>query len=155
MTISQSDLKECFSLFATGVMIASTNVEGRNYGLTINSFSSVSLEPPLCLFSIGNESFNLDYFKQTKSYALNILSASQQELARNFAGRDHVAKWQNANFKMSQNNNPIFAGVSGYIECVNHQIIEAGDHHIFIGDIVNCVQESDETGLLYYKGQFC
>lgn len=155
MTINQSDLKECFSLYATGVMIATTNVEGDNYGLTINSFTSVSLDPALCLFSIGNNSFNLDYFKKTESYVFNILSASQLDLAKDFAGRDHGQKWQNSNFKMSKNNNPIFTGVSGYIECTNHQIIEAGDHHMFLGEVVSCSKENEETGLIYYKGQFC
>ncbi len=155
MTINHQDLKECFSLFATGVMIASTNVDGKNYGLTINSFSSVSLDPPLCLFSIGKESFNLEYFRKSRSYALNILSVSQEGLARDFASHNHEEKWQNNLFKASKNNNPIFAGVSGYIECANHQIIEAGDHYIFLGEVITCEKLNDEEGLVYYKSEFC
>ena len=155
MKIDHQNLKECFSLFATGVMIATTNIEGKNYGLTINSFSSVSLDPALCLFSIGKDSFNLEYFRRSTSFALNILSASQTSLAKDFASQDYVKKWQNSSFELSQNNNPIFSGINGYIECSNHQIIEAGDHYIFLGKIVDCAKLSDEDGLIYYKHQFC
>ncbi len=149
------DLKECFSLFATGVMIAATNVDGKNYGLTINSFSSVSLSPPLLLFSIGNGAYNLDYFKNSDSYILNILNVSQLDLAKKFAGHDHDSKWDGEQFNLTKNGNPIFHGSNAYLECAHHQIVEAGDHHIFIGQVVNFAKIRDEDGLLYYKGEFC
>lgn len=154
MTINQKDLRESFSLFATGVMVATTNVDGQNYGLTINSFSSVSLDPALCLFSIGNESFNLEYFKKSKSFALNTLSKNQLDLAKDFAGSDYQGRWGRASFDISQNNNPIFEGSNGYIECVNHQIIEAGDHHLFIGRVVDFAKLNDEESLIYHKSRF-
>ncbi len=155
MTINQVELKECFSLFATGVMIATTNVEGKNYGLTINSFSSVSMDPPLCLFSIGSESYNLDFFKKSKSFALNILSTDQLGLAKDFAAHNCSSKWNKESFNISGEGNPIFTNSNGYLECTKHQVIEAGDHHIFIGEVVDCGKLSDGDGLVYYKGGFC
>jgi flavin reductase (DIM6/NTAB) family NADH-FMN oxidoreductase RutF len=147
-------LKECFSLFSTGVMIATTKYQGENCGLTINSFSSVSLEPPLALFAIGNESYNLNAFKNSDSYILNILSQSQLDLAKDFSSHDHNNKWQDNNYTTSANENPIFEGSIGYIECKHHEIVKAGDHHIFIGQVTDFAKLKDEDALLYCKGQF-
>ena len=151
---SHHQLKECFSLFSTGVMIAATNYNGHNYGLTINSFSSVSLDPPLCLFSIGSNSHSLEAFKNSGSFTLSILSSQQKDLASKFASHDHESKWQNCDIRSSKLENPIFNNCNGFFECSNYKIVEAGDHHIFIGEIIDFAKENDEQGLLYYKGSF-
>ena len=151
---SHHQLKECFSLFSTGVMIAATNFNGHKHALTINSFSSVSLDPPLCLFSIGNNSYNLEAFKNSGSFTLSILSSQQEELAMKFAGHDHENKWQNIDITTSKLENPIFNGCNGFLECRTYKIIEAGDHHIFIGEVIDFAKQSDENALLYYRGGF-
>ena len=86
-------LRDCFSLFATGVMIASTNYAEKNFGMTINSFASISLNPPLLLFAINNKSSNLNIFKKSKTFSLNILSGDQIDLAKEFAKPNNENKW--------------------------------------------------------------
>ncbi len=155
MNFDNQKLREAFGLFATGVMIASTIVDEKIKGLTINSFSSVSLNPPLVLFSIGNESSSLDVFRATKSYSLNILSKNQLEVAKDFAKSSLDKEKQLANYSLSDYNNPVFENSLAYFDCIHHQIIKAGDHHIFIGEIINFAKVVEGEGLFYYRGEFC
>lgn len=147
-------LKNCFSQFATGVMIATTSYKGKNYGLTINSFSSISLDPALVLFSIGNDSYNLKFFKKSKKFCLNILSENQLELAREFAKVSNGEKWQFAEFFLSQKANPIFKNISAFIDCKKYKTIKLGDHHVFIGEIIEIEHFRIDEPLLYFNGQF-
>lgn len=154
MIFDEKELRQCFSLFATGVMIATVNYQEKLCGLTINSFSSVSLKPPLLLFSIANQSSNLEIFRNSKSYSLNILSKNQLNLALEFAKANNEAKWQVEKYDLTKNNNPVFQNSIAFFECVHHKIVEAGDHHIFIGEIIDFAKIKDEDGLFYYKSNF-
>lgn len=155
MILNEQDLKSCFSLFATGVMVAATSdSQGKNQGLTINSFSSVSLSPPLLLFSIGNSSHNLDIFKNSQSYSLNIMAKNQLDLALEFAKPNNDKKWLTEEYQLTKNNNPIFKNSLGFFECIHHKIVEAGDHHVFIGEIIDCAVLNDDEALLYCKSKF-
>lgn len=151
------NLKDCFAKFATGVMIAATG-RGDNsdvHGLTINSFSSVSLEPPLVLFSVGNDSSNLEKFRNNSFFTLNILSADQKDIAAEFAKPSNEEKFLKSKYLFSANGCPIFEGVMAYMECKIDKIILAGDHHIIIGEVVDFNNNSsDQSPLLYFKSQF-
>lgn len=124
------------------------------YGLTINSFSSLSLTPALIQFSIDNKSSNLKFFKKNNFFSLNILSKSQLNLSNAFASKNNNKKFEIEDFKISQFGNPIFTNSIAYIECFRHKIIKAGDHHIIIGKIIDFSQLSNQDPLLYYKGQY-
>ncbi len=124
------------------------------YGLTINSFSSLSLNPPLIQFSIDNKSSNLKFFKKNNYFLLNILSKSQLKLSNAFATKNNSNKFQIEDFKISKFGNPIFKNSLAYFECQKYKIIKAGDHHIIIGKIIDFNQLSNQDPLLYYKGQY-
>jgi len=113
-------------------------------GMTINSFTSVSLSPPLVSFCIDNRSANLVFFKKNKFFALNILSFDQQGLASAFAKPGNVSKWQFAPFAMSKFGNPIFKDSLAIIECKKHRILPMGDHHILFGEVVGFYIEEDK-----------
>ncbi len=150
-------LKECFGQFATGVMIATTSYKGINYGLTINSFSSVSLDPALVLFSIDNNSYNLKFFKKSKKFCLNILNKNQLQIAKEFSKAHNHDKWNVEEFYFSKNNNPIFKNSRVFIDCKKYKTMKVGDHHIFIGRIVELEKiERDVVGepLFYFGGGF-
>lgn len=153
--MNERELRDCFGLFATGVMIASTNFKDELYGMTINSFASVSLNPPMLLFSIGNESYNLKYFKKTKYFTLNILSVDQLKLAQEFARKGNQHKWAMEEFYLTHKKNPVFNNSLGFFECKKHKMIKAGDHHILIGEIVDFAKFNDLKPLTYIKSQFC
>lgn len=153
--MSDKKLRECFGSFATGVTIASCELNGELYGLTVNSFSSVSLQPPLLLFSVGNESYNLEAFRRSNSFIINILSAKQIGLAKEFALSQNHKKWTAEKYHFTANHNVIFENSLGYFECKKHDIIKAGDHHIIIGEVINFAKLSNEDPLLYFRSEFC
>lgn len=124
------------------------------FGMTINSFSSVSLNPPLISFCIDNASANLALFKKNKYFSLNILSETQQELAGGFATPKNSKKWGIEPYSLGQNGNPIFKNSLGFFECKKHKIIKVGDHHVVIGEVVDFAKMSDGEPLLYCQGKY-
>lgn len=124
------------------------------FGMTINSFTSVSLKPPLVSFCIDNRSANLSLFQKNKTFSLNILSEEQQNLANGFATPKNSAKWGIETYFLGQHGNPIFENSLAYFECRKHRIIKAGDHHIIIGEIVDFAKLKDSKPLLYFQGKY-
>jgi flavin reductase (DIM6/NTAB) family NADH-FMN oxidoreductase RutF len=124
------------------------------FGMTINSFSSVSLEPPLVQFSINNKSSNLSLFKKNRYFSLNILSQDQLELANAFATPKNSKKWGIEPYFFGKFGNPIFQNSLIFFECKKVRFIKAGDHHILIGEIIDCAKISDKAPLIYYRGKF-
>ncbi len=151
----QRELRNCFGMFATGIMIATTNLKDELYGFTVNSFSSVSLDPPLLLFSIDNKSSNLKIFKKSKKFCLNILSKSQIESAIEFAKPANTTKWAAEKYNLTNHKNPVFENSVAFFECERYKMIKAGDHHILIGKIINFAKINDEECLFYHLGKFC
>ena len=152
--MNERELRDCFGLFTTGVMIATTSFEGKLYGMTINSFASVSLEPPLLLFSVDNKSSNLTAFKKAKNFSLSILSEQQLLLAQEFAKPANENKWQVEKYFSTKSGEPIFENSLGYFECEKHEVIVAGDHNIIIGRAVGCAKLKQSKPLLYLSGAF-
>lgn len=125
------------------------------FGMTINSFSSVSLTPPLVSFCIDNRSNNLALFKKNQYFSLNILSENQIELAKEFATPKNSKKWQIETYFLGKKGSPIFENSLGFFECKKHKIIKAGDHHIVIGEVIDFGKiKEDQHPLLYSKSKF-
>ena len=150
------NLRDCLGKFATGVIIAATSLDNKLDGMTINSFSSVSLDPPLVLFCVDNRSSNLAKFTKNEFFTLNILSEDQQDLATQFAMPDNDKKWLAEEYSWTNNGCPVFDNTLGYFECRKDRIIEAGDHHIIIGEVVGFENlDENKNPLLYFKSKFC
>ncbi len=124
------------------------------FGMTINSFSSVSLDPSLVLFSIDNNSANLSFFKKNRYFSLNILSFEQLELAKAFATPKNSSKWGVEPYFLGKFGNPIFQNSLGFFECKKHRVIKAGDHHIIIGKVLDFDKMADKNSLVYSKGKY-
>ena len=152
--MNERELRDCFGLFTTGVMVATTSFEDNLYGMTINSFASVSLEPPLLLFSIDNKSSNLRAFQKAKNFALSILTEKQLPLALEFARPANEKKWQVEKYFSRNSSVPIFENSLGYFECERYNVVEAGDHHIIIGKIIGCAQLNSSKPLIYLGSTF-
>lgn len=125
------------------------------FGMTINSFSSVSMNPALVSFCVDNKSSNLNLFKKNRHFSLNILTCQQQTLASGFATPKNSNKWQIEPYHLGQTGSPIFDNSLAYIECKKHRIIKCGDHHIIIGQIVNFAKLQDQDPLVYFGSKFC
>jgi len=151
---SQLELKKTFSTFATGVAIASSGADNQKFGITVNSFSSVSLDPPLLSFCVGNSSSALERFLNCQFFSINILSEKQLNLANGFTKTDNQEKWQIEPFKLSENQTPIFTNSLSYFECKKHQIVKSGDHHIIVGQVTNHQFLNDLKPLTYFQGKY-
>jgi flavin-dependent trigonelline monooxygenase, reductase component len=156
MTSEFKELREAFGLFATGVCLATTSQDNQDNFITVNSLSSISLDPALLLFSIDNKSSNFSAFTQNDNFAINLLTQDQIDISKIFSGKLSAENFNiEQNFSRSKNNNLILKDSLGYFECKKHQIIPAGDHHIIMGAISNFSKiNSDQEPLLYYKGDY-
>jgi flavin reductase (DIM6/NTAB) family NADH-FMN oxidoreductase RutF len=122
--------------FATGITVASVIApDGTPQGMTVNSFTSVSLEPPLVLFCIDLRSRLLDPFTQSKYFSINILDDSQEALSRRFA-QSLEERFEGVSWQPGASGAPILDGVLASFECERAKTVEAGDHVILIGRVV-------------------
>ena len=124
------------------------------FGMTINSFTSVSLNPSLISFCICNKSANLKFFKKNRYFSLNVLSQEQQALASAFATPKNSKKWGVEPYFLGQKGNPIFKNSLAFFECRKHRVIKCGDHHIIIGEVLYCEKINEAKPLIYYRGKF-
>lgn len=141
-------------MFATGVTIVTAcTPEGRLVGLTASSFNSVSLDPPLVLWSLGRSAAPMAALAAGSHYAINVLAADQQPLAERFATRG-ADRWAGVEFAPGVAGAPILAGTVATFECFNRSRYEEGDHVIFVGQVERCSHREGVPPLLYYGGRF-
>jgi flavin reductase (DIM6/NTAB) family NADH-FMN oxidoreductase RutF len=145
--------RAALSQFATGVTIITTrDQDGSFFGLTASSFNSVSLTPPLVLWSLGQKSRSMPLFAENSHYVINVLAADQAELAERFASRLDD-RFSGVDFSLSQNGLPILGGVSAWFECHNRSRHPEGDHVIFVGEVERCGFAEGQP-LVYQASQF-
>lgn len=146
-------LREAFSAFMTGVTIVATrDADGAPLGFTANSFTSVSLEPPLLLVCISNSSQSLPTFLAADGFSVNILSANQEDLSRRFAQQE-ADRFDGVDWREGPAGHPVLHGCCGWFDCTAHQRVEAGDHMILIGEVVG-FDHHPERPLGYSRGGY-
>jgi flavin reductase (DIM6/NTAB) family NADH-FMN oxidoreductase RutF len=146
-------LRNALGTYATGVtIVTTTSADGTPIGLTCNSFSSVSLSPPLVLWSLSLRSPNLSNFLQAPHFAVNILAADQAPIAQRFA-RSLANKFEGVVHHMGSCGVPLIDGASAQLECRNETRYYSGDHVIFIGHVLHYTC-SDAVPLVFCKGRY-
>ncbi len=146
-------LRDAFGAFLTGVTVVTTkDAEGKPIGFTANSFTSVSLDPPLLLVCLAKTSRNFQTLMSAQGFAVNILSENQKDISNTFArpveDRFAAVDWREGPFGF-----PVFSGVAAWFDCAMHERIDAGDHVILIGSI-QAFENSGRTGLGYARGGY-
>lgn len=152
MAIETSLFKKALGRFVTGVTVVSTNHKDTYYGVTINSFSSVSLEPPLILYCLDKKASVHDVFVNSENFTVNILSETQKGVAEHFARRDK-SDWTSTPHLIGKNTVPLVKDSAATIECKKHHVYEGGDHHIIIGLVTNLII-SEVSPLVYFQGGY-
>ncbi|MDB5776371.1 MAG: flavin reductase domain, FMN-binding protein [Herbaspirillum sp.] len=148
-----SQFRDALSQFATGVTVITTRLaNGEFLGLTASSFNSVSLEPPLVLWSLANSSSSLNAFSGNSHYVINVLSAGQAALAERFAER-RPNKFEGIDYHLSRTGLPVLTGAAAWFECHNRSRYPEGDHLIFVGEVEHCEAQS-QAGLVFHRGKF-
>lgn len=139
--------------FATGVTVVTcSDSDGNPCGITANSFSSVSLDPPLILWNIAKVSNSLEAYLDAQHFAINILSADQRAVSAHFAQSDHTL-FDDIDFDLSASNVPLLPGTIGKLECRTHEIHDCGDHYIIVGEVEGFAT-SDGDPLLFFSGDY-
>lgn len=141
-------------MFATGVTIVTArSAEGELIGLTANSFNSVSLNPPLVLWSLAQSAASMATLSTGSHYAINILAADQKELAQRFSAK-REGRWTDVAWTEGIGGAPLLTGAAATFECFNRSRYEEGDHVIFVGEVERCSHRDGASPLLFHGGKF-
>ncbi|WP_246252708.1 flavin reductase [Allomesorhizobium camelthorni] len=144
--------RRCLGQFGTGVAIITTRSDGQNAGVTVNSVASVSLEPPLVLWSISRQSRSFGAFQDAPGFAINILSKDQIELSRHFSS-SAVHKFTGVPSRNGHHDIPLLDGAVAHIECSQEAAYDGGDHVIMIGRVSRVSRYSGDP-LLFVQGRY-
>lgn len=149
-------LRDVLGRYPTGVAIVTTRAaDGRRVGLTINSFASLSLEPPLVLWSLVNRSPNSMVFRECRHFAINVLASDHADLAMRFASAKVADKFAEVTVHDTDEGPAAIPGSVASLICSNHGQIEAGDHRLFIGQVHRVdAGESVAPPLVFHAGRF-
>lgn len=153
MAIDPRDLRNVFGAFATGVTIITTkDATGKPFGLTANSYTSLSLDPPLVLVCVDKKVDCYACFEQSKVFVVNILSEGQDPLSTRFATKG-IEKFEGVAVTLGSLGVPLLDGALGYLECKVTNGYEGGDHTIYVGE-VQTASASEKRPLLFFKGKY-
>ena len=153
-TIDAGEFRRVLGHFASGVTVVTAVVDGRPAGMTIQSFTSVSLDPPLVGFLPGRDSSSWLAMKGSGSFCVNILRSAQKDLCMTMASKADD-KFDGIAWEPGPTGSPVFPGSIGWIDCTVEAIHEAGDHDIVVGRVVQLEAAEDAADpLLFFKGGF-
>ena len=150
--ISKDNFKKTLSTFATGITVVATNNNSILYGKTINSFSSLSLSPPLILFSLDKKSTKLKIFQNSKKVSINILSKDQKFISNNFVKKN--PDWKEIKYEVLKSGNPIIKNCVSNLDCKIIDKIKKGDHIIFICKVLGVLNNNKLKPLIYYNSKY-
>lgn len=146
-------LRRALGAFATGVAVMTTrDGQGHPWGLTVNSFSSVSLDPPLVLWSLSNGAPSLAVFRAAGRFVVNILAQQQVEVSRRFAARV-PDRFDGVPFTPGLHGLPVIAGCAAHLECSVASTLPGGDHTVFLGHVER-FERSIHAPLVFACGQY-
>ena len=148
-----ADYRKALSCFATGVTVVTTRWQDSDWGMTCNSFASVSLEPRLVLWSIRKAASSLEAFTQSGGFSVSVLSQPQQPLARQFATGEMAARFAGVDVVRQNSERLRLTQSVAWFDCSLHQLVDAGDHHIVIGQVQDFGWR-DAAALGFWRSQF-
>lgn len=149
---SEHQLRDAMGCFATGVTIVTTMTDRGPLGMTVNSFASVSLDPPLVLWSPARKSERFPAFETANHFAVHILSQDQQELATKFS-KFGIEAFDGLDYTRGIGDVPLLEECSARFECSHAAGHDGGDHLIVVGEVLR-ISASDKPSLVFYRGEF-
>ncbi|NCF72942.1 MAG: flavin reductase [Gammaproteobacteria bacterium] len=151
--LDKNGYRRALGCFATGVAIATTVDKcGKKSGMTISSFNSVSLDPPLVLWSIDRESNNFEAFIEAEHFAVHVLTADQKSICERFAGRG-TDKFEGLDCTEGVARSPILPDYSAVFECETEHRYDGGDHVILVGRVLK-FDDRETDPLIFYRGHY-
>jgi flavin reductase (DIM6/NTAB) family NADH-FMN oxidoreductase RutF len=156
MPLSQDEFRRVMRRWASAVAIVTTRFGDQVHGLTVSGFIGISLDPPLGLVSIGHDQHSYDWIRKSGCYAVNFLRADQRELSDRFAGRlgDEVDRFVGVAYRAVASGSPILMDCLAWFDCRVTAAHVAGDHTLFIGEVLAGDVTSDAAPLVYFDGDY-
>jgi flavin reductase (DIM6/NTAB) family NADH-FMN oxidoreductase RutF len=147
-------LRDALGCFATGVTVVTcVNEKGEPAGLTVNSFTSVSLDPPLLMVCLAREAASAAALTRASHFAVNVLQTGQQPASIRFSTRDED-RFGATPWSCGEAGAPILKDSLGVFECERYAVHPGGDHHILIGQVVKASFDAGLDPLLYFRGRY-
>lgn len=150
MAIDAGGFKQAMSRWASGVTVVTAQYDGVRHGMTVSSFASVSLDPPLVMVCIGKAAPTHDTIRKGERFVVNVLAETQEEISIRFATK-HEDRFEGVALRTGQLGVPIIEGCLAAIECRLHETLPGGDHTIFVGEVVRA-DVADGSPLIYFQG---
>jgi flavin reductase (DIM6/NTAB) family NADH-FMN oxidoreductase RutF len=152
--VDPTAFRRVMSLFTTGITVITTRRDDEVHGMTANSFTAVSLEPPLVLFCVGKSARMAGFIEDAPGFAINILSGAQESVSRQFAGSKRPIA--NTVDLLDGPVAPLVTGALASISCLTEAVHEGGDHWIVVGRVVELREEGvTQTPLVFYRSRYC
>lgn len=152
MAFSEKQLRDAMGRFATGVTVVTTMTADGPLGMTVNSFASVSLDPPLVLWSPARKSLRFPAFEAADFFAIHVLAADQKDLAAAFALAGDA--FDGLDFATGEGDTPLLSDCAARFECRHAAGHDGGDHLIVLGEVLR-IEEREVAPLLYHRGAYC
>lgn len=149
MAIDEARFRQAMGYFPSGVTVITTEHEGRQYGVTVSSFTSLSLQPPLVLICLDQSNSSQHAIVAAGGFVVNILDKTQEHLSRRFSSREED-KFTGVAWRAGVTGLPVLEGVLAVVECRLYSSLPGGDHTIFVGEVVDAAV-SEGAPLLYYR----
>lgn len=157
MSLNPLEFREIMRSYATGVTVVTTVTKGQPLGITINSFSSVSLDPPTILFCLGNKRYLSPAIMECEQFVVNILAEDQQDLSKFFSqsfSDDSMAEEAKQRKFFKDEELGILEGTLGYLICKKETMIPVADHFIVLGRVIHVAQQQPKNPLIFFNGRY-
>ncbi|MHB9285465.1 flavin reductase family protein [Halobacteriales archaeon Cl-PHB] len=155
--MDSADLRNAFGNFATGVTVATMSDGETDHGMTVNSFSSVSLDPPLVLYSADESTKSYDFTAEAGTFAINVLGADQEWLSNRFAGQQEEMDdpFHDVETRREETGALVFEDAVAYFDCSVWERYDGGDHAIYVGAVEDYgIQRPEADVLTFLRGDY-
>jgi flavin reductase (DIM6/NTAB) family NADH-FMN oxidoreductase RutF len=156
MTLDSEKLRRAMRAWTTGVAIVTSIYEGRQYGMTVNSFTSISLEPPLITVALKQLTHTHELVVKSGMFSVTILSAAQKDLSDRFAGKipDVIDRFHGVQTETISFDSPVFKDGMAYFDCLVVNSIQVGENTLFVAEVVDARGEGEGDPLVYHNRQY-
>ena len=156
MSVNPDMFRKVMSQFATGITVVTTRVENKIHGLTVNAFCSVSLEPPLLLVCIRNNTHGYESIKRGQNFAVNILGQTQEKVAKKFATNSLSSdeRFAEIDYRFKASGAPVLVESLGWLDCKLVATYPGGDHTLFLGEVLALGHRNDQQPLLFFQSKY-
>ena len=157
MPIDSREFRNALGTFPTGVTVVTTGTAPNFVGMTAQSFSSLSLDPPLVLICVDKKASVRSLLQETSAFTVNVLNEDQEETSTYFASSDRPGppeQFEDVHYTIGETGTPRLAHATTVFDCSVREVLEGGDHEIFIGEVKAFEHQNDNDPILFFRGRY-